>query len=254
MKLKFVRSQFNYRMSVFFSIMITWLGFISLPFLSVCLIQILPNNISSNPLLLQKSMDYFFISIWIISGIAPFILLKVFWNKPKFKCLAVGTLFSTAMFIPSLIPLFLKIGSKPTASIIKGAILNTKLFFIVLMVSMGLFYLISLFLIKPLLQKSPWWAFLYAIPYMLVFLKLVTSYKQIDGLVKNKFFSYQEASNMLSSFPQEQLSSINPLQFDVMTFAMVNLIFALGGMLSVFIWQKTKNWRQKEKEKKESAF
>lgn len=248
MKLKFNRSRFDHQMSIFSSILVTWIGFIVLPILILLTIYYLPNEISKNPLALKRPMDYFFTFIWFFSGISPIFLLKIFWKKPIYKYFSTFSLFSTSMFVASLVPLFVKRDSEPTAVLIRKFVSNTNTFFIVLILSMIICYFGTLIIVKPLFIKSPWWGFIYFIPYMIVSWKLSASYSQIDGLIKNKDFSYQKASQMLNSFPQEQLTSINPLWFEAITLSIGILILSLGGIFSAYIWKKTQNWRKEEKE------
>lgn len=251
MKIKFNRTLFEHRIKTLSSIFLVWIGLILPSSVMILCLNIIPNEISKNPLSLEKPMDYFFALIWLFSGLFPIILLKINWKKPYFYLLSVFSIYSTATFIPTIVPFFVRFDSKLNISLVKQVIFNTNLFFLITLVSMIFGYLLSLILIKEDLKRNFWWAFFFAIPYILTFFELKNRYNQFTSLLNLKEFSYKSLVQMLESLPKVNLVSINPLWFQLIINSIAFLILMEGGLLSVFIWKKTKKWREQEKKEKE---
>lgn len=246
-RIKFNKTIFLEKMKTRMFLLLSMLTFAALAFLLTMILSSTMNDMSSNPFKLNSKSDLIFLVSWIIAGCLPFIVLVRFRIKDKTvwkgqQLFEVFSILSFVLFVGSLIPL-LNYTNEISAESVQKTISDTYVYCILFGVLLFAGFVGTLVVTRRTLEKSNWWAFLVAIPYIFQSWKVQESYSELKRFQDMATFDYVKVAEMIKLMKGD-LFLINDLWFE--TFAMILVIFIclIGVVAGGIIWKKTERWRQ----------
>lgn len=250
MKLSFNKRKAKTAYNTIVSVLVSWLIPVSLIIALGFGIQSLGTEVSPNPLQFSSIYDICLVVLWFgLPTITALLWLKL--RETSFKTIASFFIYPVSLFLVSLIPLLVKNPMNLSAGSVKSAVNNTKIFFIVLYIALLIGFMLNLYLTKDYLIKSNWWILAVILPYLLTSLMTYNSQIAFSKFIHLEDFSYSNVSRMLNHTKYADVRLMNPLWYNVIALVIVSSILMIGGIVGVYIWQKTASWRQKSSPKKE---
>lgn len=234
------------------SVLLSWLIPMLIVILAALAFLALNEHTGSNELKPTKITDWIFLIAWFISPVVSVFFL-IFNRKNGYKNITSLFMYPIALFIVSVVPLFISHPEARTAAAVRAGISNTKLYFIVFYVVLFVAYLVNLALSKSAFKKSNWWLFIATIPYMLTAFMVQKAQGSFIKFISLKDFEYSSVAKMMKVGHFNDVRLMNPLWYDTIGLIVASTILLIGVSLSAFIWKKTKKWRQKAKRQEEKA-
>jgi hypothetical protein len=210
-------------------------------------------KVSNNVFQLKAVGDWLIVGAIIISLILTNFYLVVAGKNKKIKPLGtIASIFNDEMLILGLIPLPV-LGLKINPDNVQRVISNTKLFYYSSIVILIVGIVVLMYLLRDYLAKSNWWAFVIALPHVMLGWALQADYQGFKSFIQLSDFSYSKVAKMLQHSDLDLLM-VNPTWFKCLAIIIVILVVLMGLVIYEYIWEKTKGWRtkySKESEKKE---
>ena len=223
------------------SYLLTGVSFLTIVSIMTFLLIEASKSLSENIFLFHSFSDVLLVVLWSISGILPIIRLLRMKRRNQFKKIDTLLLvFLEALFVPSLIPLLRMRTETIDAESVNEMVVNTKIFFCVLTISLVLGIICTMVLTKN--KKNNWWLYVVFSPYILSGWIIQRDYKAFQKLLSMEGFSDEKIAEMVI-WIDGNLNLMNELWFKILGLMIVVLVLMMGVACVEIVWKKTENWR-----------
>lgn len=183
-------------------------------------------------------------------GAVIFINAYVFYvfkvRKEKINpVLKIILVFSNAVFLSSLAPLFVQ-GADKDAAGVKAVVTNVYIFYGIAIGLIILGFLLTIYWMRESIQKSNWWVFIASLPYIFVGWMIQKDFISFHHFVNMEDFTNQNVANMIKDVHSD-MSLLNPSWYKFLSILIICLVFMLGMIAVETTWKKTSGWRKKGK-------
>ena len=195
-------------------------------------------NVSKNFFELNNGYDYFIVALISISFLLPVALLVL----EKFKKIPLSdfefslNIFSLAFSIPSVIFLVFY-SDEETLKYIQKTITFNKFYLFLVITTMLLGVLITIYRVKLKFKKNNWYLFFVLVPYILVSSVIQRDFTNYFNFINSKDFNVATLKEMLES-TNGNVWLMNDFYYLAIAIPVITLIIGIGVKTSEVIWKK----------------